>query len=266
MAKNKEEVKFVILAHARSGSTWLRDAIDHIDGVTCFGELFNPRVEFVKYGEDKEMETFNTYRKNNSGIRPFITFKYLEEIFAKNRTLGFKLLVSQQKRSLDVFLYLVIKRIAIIHLVRDNTLDLLVSKKSAWHRGKFNYRRGQELPPETAWEHPVDDLLSQLEWTERRTRQIRALLRLVRLPHIEVRYENLAKGPEEFRPVWRFLGVDFEDNPPFSEMQKVRKKSLPELITNYAEVEQALANTKFARHLYKNEPIQNIGGPEKDGF
>lgn len=245
----KKGIKFAILATARSGSTWLVDTIDRIDKVTCYSELFSTKRDFDDFGGGQSLETFKAYRAKHGGVRPFVTFRYLDKVFSGRETVGFKLLMTQVRKFPEVFLYLVLRRVAVIHLIRENTVDILVSKRAAWQRGKFTYKKGDPITEEVAFNYPIEKLLPELEWTERRTNQIRWILRFFRMRRIEVRYEDLVETLTAFKPVWQFLGANFENNPPRWEIQKIRKKSLRDLIINYAEVEQALKNTKYSRHL-----------------
>jgi hypothetical protein len=74
-------------------------------------------------------------------------------------------------------------------------------------------------------------------------------LRLAGLDHIEVYYEDFLSDVQNFRPIWTFLGKDFEKNPPTWQNKKSRQKSIGETISNYSEVKARLVSAGYAHFL-----------------
>ena len=79
------------------------------------------------------------------------------------------------------------------------------------------------------------------------------LLRMCRLPHIEVTYEDLVRDSHNFDAVFEFLSINRESGAPQSQLTKLARGNHSEIIGNYAEVKDALAGTEFAALL--NDPL-----------
>jgi LPS sulfotransferase NodH len=64
--------------------------------------------------------------------------------------------------------------------------------------------------------------------------------------HLETVYEELRKDTSNFFPIFEFLGVNDQSAVPQSELVKLVQADYGELISNYAQLEQRLAQTEFA--------------------
>lgn len=242
-------MKFIVLSKARSGSTWLVNTIGNIEGFYCFGELFLQKESKGEYGRGLEMPQYIEWARSSGALRPFKTFKYLDKLFRLTDNIGFKLMWAQQRRYAEILIYAALRKISVIHLIRRNGIDALISLINAKSRGKFHYTQNEKTPIEEAVQLDPANLLKELERLEKRTKFTQWLLKILRIRHIEVFYEDLLKGPEQFRPVWDFLCVNFEKNPPSWEQKKIRTRKLLDIIENYDEVEKLLRDSAYAGYL-----------------
>ena len=122
-------------------------------------------------------------------------------------------------------------------------------KNEPFKQFDIHYKKGDILPEEQPIRVDPNYLIRRIRSVERKTQFARALLRLSYLYQIEVFYENLLDDVQNFRPVWEFLGADFEKNPPIWQLKKSRKKKPIETILNYSEVTWKLANAGYGHFL-----------------
>ena len=85
----------------------------------------------------------------------------------------------------------------------------------------------------------VDELLSQMEWEERKVERFRRLLSLLPVPTLEVSYESLVSGETGFETLLYFVGVAPEGDL-VSRLTRIGSRSYEERIENYDEVRKAL--------------------------
>ena len=140
-----------------------------------------------------------TYPKGRI-FRPFLVFSYLDKLYRQPGAVGFKLMYTQLQKYPEIFLYLFIHRIKIIHLVRQNQLDVLISRAVKNKINQAHVVSGKNVPEDVQVEINPQKLLRRIK---RRYRKILAARRLVSwstLPHIEVYYEDLLGGLLSFRP------------------------------------------------------------------
>jgi LPS sulfotransferase NodH len=240
--------KFVILSSARSGSSWLVNALNSIDGVTCYGELFNKKPQVFGEGTSK-FSRFGHWRRKNSGIRPLITFRYLNEIYNGDQTNGFKLMHVQAKRYPEIGAYFLSRQIAVIHLVRKNIFSSVVSSLVAEQRGKWLFKEGETIPEEKPiWVDP-SFIIRKINALIRKKKSASIMLKASRLKQIEIYYEDLVADKQNFKPIWQFLGADFKKYPPTWEVKKSSKKEPSEIIANFEEVRDGLVMAGYRNFI-----------------
>lgn len=242
-------MNFIILSHARSGSTWLVNTLNNIEGVNCYGELFLNKATLYQDGEI-QMPRFLLWRQKNTGLRPFTTYRYLNEVCAGKGSIGFKLMYPQLRKFLETATFAISKKMAVVHLVRKNILDSVLSSLVAKERGQFHYKGQDEIPIEEAINVDTDHLIRSISRINKTTEMARLFLRISQLIQIEINYEDLLADKQNFKPIWDFLGEDFDKHPPSWHLKKSRKKSPRETIINYKEVHAALAQNGYEHFLY----------------
>ena len=241
---------FVVLSTQRSGSTWVVDMLESHPRVVAYSELFMHGGEGKpKWGGEKDLPYWQTYsRGKNRVTKPYWLWKYLDQAFREREgidAIGFKLMYSQLTRiSRPLMPMLWLKRVRIIHLIRRNALDVVLSKEAGAARGgRLHARDGNDVE-QVRLNLDTDTLLRRMTLHERAIAGARVRFKKVGLPYNEVVYEDLAADESGFADLFRFLGVDPE--PVTSSLQKLNPTSHEELIENYGEVRDALEGTEFA--------------------
>jgi LPS sulfotransferase NodH len=244
--------RFVLLSTQRTGSTWAIDMLNSHPRVVAYAELFMHGGEGgPKWGGETDLVFWRTFLEEHglprsSVRRVHLLWRYLGRVYARRPDIdaaGFKLMYSQLRVSRPLVAALVLRRVRVIHLVRRNVLDVLVSRHAAAQRGA-HHARGDVAAVRVRV--PADDLVARIEEHERSVEAARARFARLRLPWREVAYEDLVAEPEAaFAALFRFLGTD-PQAAPSSSLTKLNPTSHEALIENYAEVREALAGTPYA--------------------
>jgi LPS sulfotransferase NodH len=238
--------KFVVLASQRSGSTWLIDVLDKVENTTAYGELFLPQ-RWVWTPGSTDYPQFIAIKPSAPAVRPFSVFAYLDDLYAKPGAVGFKLMYSQLRLYPEILAYCCRHRIRIVHFVRQNSLDVVISTELAAQTGQWHVLSGQPKPdPGRIYLNPKT-LMREMRRLQRKTNGVCKLLDLCCLPHLEVYYESLVRDETTFQVLCHFLSIKFKGPMPPSRFVKIREASHTKIISNYAEVKRALARTEFAR-------------------
>jgi LPS sulfotransferase NodH len=244
--------RFVVLSTQRSGSTWVVDMLNSHPGVLTYSELFMHGGEGTpNWGAEQEIPYWQTYARDRRGgrvARPYWLWHYLGEAFKERPgvdAIGFKLMYSQLTRiSRPLMPALWMKRVRIIHLIRRNALDVVLSREAgAARQGRLHARDGEEVE-QVRLSLETDTLIRRMTLHERAIAGARVRFKRVGLPYTEVVYEDLAADETLFASLFEFLGV--EPAPVSSSLQKLNPTAHEELIENYGEVRDALADTEFA--------------------
>jgi len=240
--------KFVVLTSQRSGSAWLISTLNMINDSTAYSELFLDRKRIPgekKWDSDFAYPRFIEKKHNGLALRPFSVFSYLKGLYQNPGAVGFKLMYSQLRAYPEILFYLVRHRIRIVHLIRQNHLDVVIShairsktKQSHLVTGQAKKDVQVKLDPNT--------LISQLKKLQRNIMLARRLLRWLKLPHIEVAYEDLLRDHSHFALIWEFLSINQEGFVPQSNLVKIRKGNPADVISNYEEIKTVLAGSSFA--------------------
>jgi hypothetical protein len=223
--------------------------------VLAYSELFMHGGEGTpRWGAGRDLPYWQTYVRDKRGgriARPYWLWRYLGVAFRERPgidAVGFKLMYSQLTRiSRPLMPALWLKRVRIIHLIRRNALDVVLSLEAGAARGgQLHARDGQEVERVRLRLQP-DDLLRRMTLHERAIAGARVRFKRVGLPYREVVYEDLAEDESGFASLFEFIGV--EPAPATSSLQKLNPTAHEELIENYGEVREALEGTRFAAQL-----------------
>ena len=241
-------MKFVVLTTSRTGSTWLIDLLNR-GGVEAHGELFlsQSRLSPPLVGRADYKRFVDDYRSSRL-LRAWRVASYLDGLYAPARTVGFKLMYGQLRRHPGVAIYLVTRRVHILHLIRQNLLDVVVSEELARATGASHVRADvvQEVP------RVLLEPTGLVRRLDRRRRAVAIASRILKLSpcrSIEISYERLLSGPAELQRIWAFIGVPFSVEPPTSGLYKRGPASHRDAIENYTEVRDVLAGTQYAAML-----------------
>jgi LPS sulfotransferase NodH len=248
--------RFVVLSTQRSGSTWVVDMLTSHPRVVAYSELFMHGGEGVpKWGREQDLPYWQTFIRERRGgrvARPYWLWHYLGRVFEERPgidAIGFKLMYSQLTRIAKPLLpALWLRRVRIVHLMRRNALDVVLSKEAGEaRRGVLHAREGQPVES-VRIKLRTEDLLERMTAHERAIEGARVRFKRIGIPYQEVIYEDLVADQESgFASLFKFLGV--EPASVSSSLQKVNPTAHEELIENYREVRAALEGTKFAGQL-----------------
>lgn len=242
------QTKFVVLTTNRSGSVWVMSTLNSLPNVSAQGELFlpRPRVSEKRWDSDFAYPRFIEMEPDGLAFRPFSVYSYLNDLYAAPGSVGFKLMYAQLGRYPEILSYLIRHRIHVVHLVRYNHLDVIVSYAVKSKLGQAHLLSGQSAPDELQVKLDDGELEKRLTRLQKKQNLARKLLTWSRLPHMEVAYEDLLHDQNHFHLIWEFLSVKPEENVPESSLVKIRRGGHRDVISNYDDVKAALANTEFA--------------------
>lgn len=217
---------FIILARTRTGSNLLVSYLNCHFGVAAQGELclyragrsidsclrpaFGPRPRCVQV----------------SGFRVFYEHPLDDasgELWERLRT---------------------VPSLRVIHLTRTNILRTLLSRKIAGEDGVWMDMRGfrEQAPAGARVSFTTAELAHGFETTRRWEEQWPKMF--ADLPVLHLTYEDLVSRPRTtMRRVFGFLGLSYVR--PRTQLRKQNRRALREVITNYGELKQAFARTKW---------------------
>jgi LPS sulfotransferase NodH len=243
--------RFVVLTSPRSGSGWLIDMLNSHPAIAAHAELFHvERRTSPDYGA-RDLPYFETYLTSATPrtrrLRIAHQVAYLAKLYAARpgvRGAGFKLTYVQAKANPALLPLLSLRRVHAVHLIRSNLLAALVSWRVARESGIYHVRRQPALRRLVLLD--TKRLRSELEQQELAVEVARRRLERLRLPRLEISYEELVGRQEEtFTRVLRFLGVEPQVELLSSTLQRTRAGSPLEHLENAGEVSAALAGTRF---------------------
>lgn len=260
---NNRVIKFVLLAHARSGSTLLTLALREHKSIRMFGELFHIDEEerkrafhSAKSNVSTEEQLFRSEQRRSASYtetKDGATFLH-EEIFCKNFNdepfaVGFKLHYNHARdnlKAMTVWDYLSgNKDIYIIHLQRKNLLETILSRRIAfltdeWERpagtkGKVVYHDALILDPITCQSYFDEMVLSRQQ----------ILMDFAEHPLLGIEYEKdlYANFSSTIREVQNFLKVPYQPLPQL--LEKQAKYGPKEQIANYEELKRFFYGTMY---------------------
>ncbi len=238
-------VNFVILTTQRSGSTWMVDVLDNCADTAVYGELFLPEKMKWQAGS----ADFPQFCEARQGIRPFATFAYLNQLYGRDGHTGFKLMYSNLHRYPELLVYLCRHRLRVVHLIRQNLLDVVISSEMASANGQWHRTTTESVSKVTQVYLEPQALLARMRRLQKKVSLARKWLRWYHLPHLEVHYETLLANPAHFAQTTHFLGLSQLEGNTQSSFSKIRQSSYADEISNYDEVKATLMGTEFARLL-----------------
>ena len=240
---------FVVFTTNRSGSEWVISTLNNFEGVSAHGELFLPRVRNLDRKWDAEFAytRFFETKFERLTFRPFSVFSYLNTLYDTPDKVGFKLMYKQLGLYPEILAYFIRHRIRVIHLVRRNHLDVMVSYAVKAKIGQAHLLAGQSAPSRLQVELDTKNLIRKLDWLQKQQNMAGKLLKLCGLPHIEVVYEEMVRDQaHHFHLIRDFLSIDPKEQMPQSPLTKTRRSAHRDVLSNYDQVRKVLADSQFA--------------------
>jgi LPS sulfotransferase NodH len=254
---------FILLATQRTGSTWVQEMLNSHPDLKVYSEMFLSYASGRPMWEPNDIEFANTYlearaRRPARLSRHYWTVRYLQRLFHQPGVgaVGFKCMYNQLRPNPAIAAYAASARVRVVHLVRRNLLDTVISAKLAEARGVYQLA-GDGRPPIPWSPTEVNEAKVWLEpaWTVAELRRlsrerdwIRFALRLLRVATCELVYEDLVRDPRQFDRALRFLGVA-SGAELHSGLRKLNVHPPLEVVENVQELESALSATPYERFL-----------------
>ena len=234
LTRQPPDVRFVIFAQGRTGSTLLNQLLDSHPRVRCDGEILN-------IGKTR-VPLLDPYRYTLGAAS-----------YSGAKLYGYKVKVYQLTRHQRVDPGQFLRRVQtegwkIIYLRRNNLLKQALSNVMANRTGRGRYKKNERIDNAPLRVDP-DDLLQKIS---RREEYLEAEAEaLDGLSYLEITYEqdleaDAAKQSTCDR-IFEFLGV--ESYPVATDLKKINKDSLQDLIANYEEVKARVVEAGYGHHL-----------------
>ena len=255
---------FILLATQRSGSSWVQEMLNSHPDLKVYNELFDVNAEGISIWEPRDIEFANTYLKahmrSRFSSRDYWTIRYVRHVFRQPdvRGVGFKYMYDQVDHSRAVLPYAAVARVRVVHLIRRNLLDVVIS--TALARATGMYHRPTDGRPSIPWapsaagENRITldpgEVVRQLTKLVRRRDRYRRWLTRTFTPTCEVEYEELAADPSTFGRILSFLSLPAHDWRELrSGLEKVRSKPQSAVVENFDELRGRLTGTAFESFL-----------------
>jgi LPS sulfotransferase NodH len=242
-------IKFVVLTSSRTGSTWLMDLLNMQTGVEAHGELFlrHGRLSPAIAGRADFRRFIEVYGTPGLKRVPRV-FSYLSELYRPKLTIGFKLMYTHLRNYPEIVAYLTARRVRVVHLMRRNHIDVIVSEELARLTGKSHVKAGTTTNIPMVHLDPAT-LVDRIRSLSRKPGSARQLIRLSFCPVLEVTYEALLEADQEFLRICEFLEIPRPATQVQSKLAKRGIRSHRDSIVNYEEVRRILSPTPFSSML-----------------
>jgi|GEM_PF-1978716 len=238
----------LLLSTQRSGSTWLADIINQAsnEDLAVYGELLLPQPKVWDIGNDDIVRFMDS--SFSQGSRLWALQHYLDNIYAKTSTsLLFKLMYSDIRRYPEIMFYILRhpKRVKIIHLIRKNYLNTIISLERLRQARVVHVHAGDgNANVQIALD--VTTLESSIGRLQRKVVLAQRLVTLLPNPSITVHYEALLAGnQDEIDRLKDFLGLKADFSALESGLMRIAKGGQAQSLSNYVEVRAILQDTKY---------------------
>lgn len=213
---------------------------------------FDVRREPPRAGTNDYPRFVESRDSHARGRRPFAVFRYLEEFYSRRHAVGFKLMYSQLREYPEIFPWLVWHRLPIVHLVRANHLDVVISERLADATGRSHatVEEGTSTKPVRLHLDPAY-VVRKIRSLERKQRAMHRLFQALPNPLLEVTYETLCNEPQGFDTLHSFLRIDPALVGNNSKLVKRQRSRHDEIIDNYPAVREALLAAGYGWLLHE---------------
>ena len=249
--------KFCVITTQRSGSTWLSTLLDSHPQIKAFEEPFTWR-KYRPNWTDKNFPTYYDYKNNTSTKSPWVLFNYLDILDSYKaekdfEIIGFKVMYHQILTNPELLIKLVLDRYKIVHLFRQNHLDILISR-AALRQHNIVHSNLLSADQVQSKRKPVvlepSSLIKELSRLDRNYKVMRTFLKLMPLPVLEMKYESLVENQEKILcSIANFLEVDSTSVTFNSKLKRVNPGVYEDKIANYDQVVKTLEGSKYANFL-----------------
>ena len=221
--------------------------------ITCFGALFLPEGRGA-HPVGAQLPYFYELMQQRNVPRwqyPYHGWRFTDAALrgsSQAGAVGFKLMYSQFKYVPWLLAYLSAKRIRVIHLVRQNKLDHVISSESARSRGKYHQWTGEQAANPPIHLDP-DFVRARIHREEDKAARASSILRLLAIPTLRISYEMLASDAHRYADILNFLEVGSDVSRLSTSLVKWNRRDYRSAIENFDEVRAALRDTRYAALL-----------------
>jgi len=238
---------FIVITTQRTGSSMFLDILDGYQNIEGHMELFldQERKSPAMAGKNDYPRYFE-WNKGDLKVRPFSVFRYLSDLYARDSSVGFKLMYSHLWKYPEILVFIAYKRLKVIHLIRNNFLDIVISEKLAELSGKSHTTSSTETNSHTIHLEP-SEVLSRVKKLDDNTQFIRKLIAFMKMNScIEIYYEDLLQNTSiAMVEVKNFLNIEITSEQKVSNLIKRQTKNKNNLISNYDELKNAFSFTEY---------------------
>lgn len=246
--------RFVLLGNRRTGSTVVGNALADHPQVLFYGEIFHKVIARRSAEAGRRTLGAGVKRSLPNGIPVCLDsdsgYEYLKGLFSQElayRAIGFKIFYFQAREGSIASAWDLLaeqRDIAIIHLLRSNFLESLVSFYRARRSGIWHV----DTPTSTApFSLTPTQCLDFFEEHERWSSVTEPLLNAH--PVLEVEYDEIKDDFQStMSRIFTFLDLSADVSPTVL-LKKIAQKSLQEELLNYRELRQYFQATAYARYF-----------------
>lgn len=246
--------RFIVVTTQRAGSSWLMGRLNSVPRAQGHLELFYNDVRRVpaRAGRDDFPRFFEIGRTFGKRTRAGNVFAYLDEFYSRSGAVGFKVMYSQLREYPEVLLYIAVRRLPVIHLARNNDLDVVLSGELANATQTFHATADESADELPALTLDPQTVLARVRRLEKKRNFMRRCLKLLPVPLHEVSYEDLNKTESAFLDVCRFIGVaGHKEDRSTQRLTKRQRRPRAEAIQNYEQVSATLREYGY-QHLLES--------------
>ena len=241
--------RFVLLATQRSGSTWIAELLNNAaPDVATYGELFLEQRRTWDVGPEDVLRFTEHPASETRWSRPLGTFRYLRELYDRPGTVGFKLMYSQLQAFPEAWAYIA-TGVKVVHLVRSNVLDTLISTYMTQARGAYHSHEAAAVAQASSIVLKPETIVAELDRIDSKISYVRKLVACSPCPSLEINYETVRADPDStIDEVASFIGTEVHSGVT-STLRKLRTSNKRATIENYTEIASELAGSKYERLL-----------------
>jgi LPS sulfotransferase NodH len=148
----------------------------------------------------------------------------------------------------ELLAYILFNKVFLIHLIRANYLDIIVSQSTALARGVYHFHSRDNIENVKVRLDTLN-LVDRLTQQEKQICDAKSWYSKLGLPYMEVTYEELVADTNNFNKILAFIGIEPHAAKLSSSLKKINLKSHAELIANYDSVKATLQATHFYEFL-----------------
>lgn len=244
--------KFCVITTPRSGSTWLATLLDSHPQIKSFEEPFIWRADRPNW-TDQEFPTYYDYKTSVDQKSIFTLFKYLDILNSyKSETdfdiIGFKIMYNQIQENPEVMVKLLLDKYRIIHLIRQNYLDVIISRAA---KKQHQIAHSNQVSTQTK-QVTLDTccLIEDLKRCDRNNQLFRSLLNIMPLSVLEITYESMQEDYNQVLcSVANFLEVSSKSITFKSDLKRINQGEYSTKIANYNQVLETLSDSPYIKFL-----------------